>query len=337
MSNALGLRRFWRAFTGPREAVILAYHRVASLESDPWSLAVSPAHFDEQLELLRKTCRVLSLAECLRLAGDNRLPRRAVAVTFDDGYADNYYNALPELERHDIPATVFVLNGAVGRADELWWDELERILLHSGSLPSRLRIAIDGELYERALDDAFVQQGDWRAWDPPLSARHAIYQDLHSRLQRSLPEVCSAAVAQLKLWAGLAAEPARPSHRLLSARDLTLLANHPLITIGAHTRSHPALSRLKREDQIAEIAAAKPELEDLAGRAVRHFSYPYGRKEHYSDEVVQIVRDAGFACACCFDSGRVGTATDPYRLPRCGVSDWDGGEFEKQLWRWFRN
>src|SRR5262249_43149366 len=105
---------------------ILLYHRVTRLDRDPQLLAVSPEHFAEHLDVLRRKANVVPLN---KFRGEPRLPSRAIAITFDDGYADNFVEAKPILERKEVPATVFVVSGFLGSAREFWWDELDRILL----------------------------------------------------------------------------------------------------------------------------------------------------------------------------------------------------------------
>ena len=109
-----------------RSAVVLMYHRVADISFDPWRLAVSPAYFAEQMEVLHEHFDPVPLAE---LSTDPRsAPRsRSVAVTFDDGYRDGLDDGTPVLERYGIPATVFVTSGYVGSSRDFGWDELERI------------------------------------------------------------------------------------------------------------------------------------------------------------------------------------------------------------------
>src|SRR5262245_8379646 len=92
---------------------ILLYHRVTEVMNDPWILCVKPKKFSEHLEHLRKYYRPISLRTMLQMLKKNRLPRHAVVITFDDGYADNYLNARPILEKYDIPATFFVISGYV--------------------------------------------------------------------------------------------------------------------------------------------------------------------------------------------------------------------------------
>src|SRR5215510_103661 len=106
-------------------AVILLYHRVTELSSDPQLLCVSRQHFAEHLEILRK----YGFPIALKHVDQTRRGRPGVILTFDDGYADNLNNAKPLLERYDVPATVFVTTGYVGSRREFWKDYLERIFL----------------------------------------------------------------------------------------------------------------------------------------------------------------------------------------------------------------
>lgn len=101
-------------------ALILGYHRVWAAADDPHDLCVSPAHFAAQMAILRREAHPLSLSELVSRWRAGRLPPRAVAVTFDDGYLDTLTTALPVLARESVPATVFVMTGCLGAAP--WWD-----------------------------------------------------------------------------------------------------------------------------------------------------------------------------------------------------------------------
>src|SRR5205814_7651707 len=123
----------------PALGLVLLYHRIVELRSEPWNLSVAPRRFEEQMEALRAVASPVALARIVRALGGGEIPDRAVAITFDDGYADNQAAALPVLERHGVPATVFVTTGFVGQPLEMWWDQLERILLLPGTLPRSVR------------------------------------------------------------------------------------------------------------------------------------------------------------------------------------------------------
>src|ERR1051326_2045987 len=147
-----------RRFT--HEALILLYHRVVELSSDPYLLGVRPQRFAEHLEILRKHGRPMQLHQLAQALRDGNLPRRALVVTFDDGYADNLYTAKPLLERFEVPATIFVTTGYIGRDREFWWDELERLLLQPGILPETLRLNIGAGVCEWKLGDTVCYSED---------------------------------------------------------------------------------------------------------------------------------------------------------------------------------
>src|SRR5687767_6461620 len=94
---------------------VLAYHSIGSPLIDPWDLSVAPGHFDQQLGVLTSCGRIERLQDALDLSPAARAVRRrpVFALTFDDGYVDNLRTALPILERHDAPATVFIATGLI--------------------------------------------------------------------------------------------------------------------------------------------------------------------------------------------------------------------------------
>jgi peptidoglycan/xylan/chitin deacetylase (PgdA/CDA1 family) len=245
-----------------------------------------------------------------------------VVVTFDDGYADNLWNAKPILEKYDLPATVFVTSGHIGSDREFWWDELDRLLLQGGTLPERLRLSLNGTSYEWEFGE-LAHAGMPQHQTPP-------YRSLH-QLLRPLPEAERRPVLdELLAWAG--AEPVgRSTYRALSPDELFRLAEGNLVEVGAHTVSHPVLSALPATAQLAEVQESKARLEEILGRPVISFAYPYGTRSDYTSETVAVVREAGFACACSNFSGVVRRRTDRFQLPRVIVRDWDGTEFARRL------
>jgi glycosyltransferase involved in cell wall biosynthesis/peptidoglycan/xylan/chitin deacetylase (PgdA/CDA1 family) len=321
-----------------RKSLILMYHRVAEVSTDPWSLCVTPQHFAEHLEILKKHFRPIQLQQLIKALLNGKVPRRSVVVTFDDGYADNLHNARPLLECHNVPATVFLSTGYIGQGREFWWDELDRLLLQPGKLPETLRLCINGSYHQWSLgesahydEDAFWRHRSWRALEDPPGSRHLIYRSLWQLLQ-PLPESERRKILnELLAWASAKPE-GRPAYRILTQQEVVALVRGGLVEVGAHTVTHPVLSTLPTALQRDEIQQSKTSLEKILGRPITSFAYPYG---DYTAETVPNVREAGFACACSTLPGVVEQDTERFQLPRVQIEDWDGQEFSRKLSLWF--
>ena len=318
-------------------AIILCYHRVNSLPADPNLLSVTPAHFLEHLNVLRRYYHPLSLSNLIHRHKFNVWPAKSVVITFDDGYADNATCARPLLEAADIPATVFVTAGPIGNTKGLlWWDELGKLLLSTSSLPAQLSVRINGQ--ECCLT--------FRKDDPPdpkrpvnleseSGSRQHAYQELKSLLRVLPTDAREKIISDLYLWAGNNMSDSRPDYRTMNAEELRSLACDGLIEVGAHTMTHPVLSALPLEAQRDEILESKRALENILEQPVNSFAYPYGARRDYTSETASLVKEAGFRCACSCFSGRIILTSDPYQLPRYCVPDCNGDGFAQHLRRWF--
>jgi peptidoglycan/xylan/chitin deacetylase (PgdA/CDA1 family) len=327
--------RLRRRLRGRAVGLILCYHRVAQDRPDPWELCVSPQHFAEHLEVISAVGRPVPLPELTADAKEHDRP--LVAVTFDDGYADNLHAAKPLLEAADVPATVFVVSGAVGQAREFWWDELERALLGASATPPTLQVQVDGETTTWRLDETrFTDEdheryADWTAThrtDP--HPRHRVFREAHRTLGLAEAHEREAAISRLldDRDAG-----SRESRRPLTEEELLQLADGSLVEIGAHTVTHPILSSLPESEQRWEVARAKVELEAVLDRPVQTFSYPHGYR-HYTPTTVEAVREAGYDLACSTTRELVYARSDPFELPRYCLDDCGGDELARDLDRW---
>jgi peptidoglycan/xylan/chitin deacetylase (PgdA/CDA1 family) len=317
------------------KAVILMYHRVAEREVDPWYLCVTPEHFAMHLEIIRKQARPLSLKQLAQAHQESRIPDRAVVITFDDGYVDNLHNAKPLLERYDIPATVFLTGGLDVPTREFWWDELYRALVRPGTLPSSLTLGTDKVRRWELAGAAVYTNEDYQrdcTHDGKFSERVNFYYSVWEWLRPLPREERRRMLDEIVAWAGARLE-VPTVHRFLEPEEIGALAEGKLVEIGAHTLSHELLPAHTAAFQRAEIEQNKLYLEDLLAQPITSFSYPFGE---YSPETVSLVREAGFISACSVIRDIVWRKSDRFLLPRFGVNDWRGEEFERQLLRWFR-
>jgi peptidoglycan/xylan/chitin deacetylase (PgdA/CDA1 family) len=304
-----------------RGALVLGYHRVAEAAEDPFSMCVTPQHFAEQLEVLRRFTDPISLRDLAENLSAGNLPRRAVVLTLDDGYADALYQAAPLLEKYQVPATVFIATGYLGKT--FWWDRLERILLSPESLPDRLSLPINGGVLK------------WRAGrenDRNANSRHHLLRSVYRQFLLLSAEKRDQMLQQLAAWSGFQAD-ADHDCRVLSGEELIELSDSRLIDIGAHSVTHPFLANLNLTAQQKEIYESKIHLETLLRRPVTTFSYPNGS---FSRATRVLVRDCGFRCACTSHNDIARKGSDLLQLPRFWVANRDGEVFSRWLNWWLK-
>ena len=295
--------------------IVLLYHRVAASREDRKALTVSPQHFAEQLAVLGTRRTLMDLEEIV--AGE--APRSAVAITFDDGYADALHAALPALEAAGVPATVFVSTGHVGSGKAFWWDSVARLLRSAPADAGPLELVVGGEK---------------RVWP----ARNPAERELASRciaawLHAQQPEVIDAALQAIANWARMRdpfAPP--PEDRPMTVDELRRLAASPRITVGSHCVNHPCLAALPPERRASDLVTARDVLCEWLGSPPDGLAYPYGVPGVDVDGATRdAARAAGYAYAVVNASGAVSRRTDPMALPRAAVPDVGADAFDAWL------
>lgn len=342
--DILGISKFHRA-KQPRErkftnnAIVLMYHRIGEPGLDPWSLCVTPKHFQQHLEILQNHTHPMGLRQLTQSHTDGSIPQRAVAITFDDGYADNLYNAKPLLESYSTPATVFVTTCHINSQREFWWDELEHLLLRPGNLPEKLTLVIEGNTHTWKLgaaanysEEQYQKDCDSKSWETQAGSRLCFYYSIWQTL-RFLPyTVQNKALETIKAWTGNQRE-LRSTHRSLSSQELRVLGKSQLVEIGSHTVTHSLLSTQSQNSQLKEIQQSKTYLEKLLNYPVTSFAYPYG---NYIPQTISLMQQAGLERACTTNEGMVWKYSDCFQLPRFHVHNWNGEEFVEQLSKWLK-
>jgi len=278
---------------------------------------VSPEHFEQQLAALCRVADVVPLSALDWRLRAGRNGRPAVALTFDDGYADNLHVALPLLERYGLPATVFLATGWIDRPDPFWWDRLSEVVLSIQRLPSEVRLLVgDEELIwhrNRAGDDG--------------RERDQLNLAVWSRLVAASDEKRAVALSQLQGYADCETRM-DPATRPMTADEVRSLASSPLIEIGAHTMSHCSLHDLQPDEQFEEILGSRRQCRELTGEFPSSFAYPFGSLDAGTPE---LVRSAGFERACSTENDIVWDGGDKMLLPRVWVRDYSIREFSARF------
>ena len=305
------LQRFARwSRSRPRDrALILGYHRIAECSDDPYGLCVSPDVFRRHLEDLVRIAKPVPLTHLIENLAQGRVERGAVALTFDDAYAETLDPASKILAEYGVPATAFITTSLLGR--ETWWDRLHRMVATPDTLPDRLHLVQDGFEVEWNRPAA----GVLRDAGQPVERTDLLLQ-LYRGLLRLPEDERDDALETIRTWTGVAGET--PLSRILSGSELVDLAASPLVEIGSHTVTHPRMADLPVEEQRQEAEASRTVLRELLQRDVRLLSYPNGSCSRDSERVV---REAGYIGACASHNDVVLAGSNPYRLPRFWPSD----------------
>jgi peptidoglycan/xylan/chitin deacetylase (PgdA/CDA1 family) len=309
LANAAGLLALWRWWHRDR-VIILMVHGVMD-ESTPhrWRPLrpqLSPARLDECLGILERHYTFVTLGEAVdMLAGRRRARPYSIVLTFDDGYRNQLTHALPVLQRHGVPATIFVSTGHVRSRQPFWFDRLDYALQQApvdgrevvaGGETMRLSAADRGELAEsyarlrRAAKDA---ERDDREMCRELDALAAA---LEAQSGRAL-----ASIVDDDPWTAV-----------LSI-DEVRRAGGGLVTFDSHGVDHLRLHRLDRGAVLAQLRDSRRDLEAWTGRPCRHLCYPDGAS---SAEAAAIARDCGYVAAVTTRRGLNRVGADPMQLRR---------------------
>ena len=285
---ALGLigrsKLAWAAkpFLGGSGAVLMFHHcgpRAPQYFGGNDHLTISPQFLQRLLEEFRTECiDIVSLDEAIGRMANGNSQKPYVALTFDDGYRDNIETAYPILQHFRVPFTVFVCSGFVDRQAPIWWLSTERIIQANDSVT----FEVDGKL--RTLNAG-------NKWQKRVAFRTVVEEI------KSLPH--DASMRKFEDFAERHNHDPRAlvDHEMSTWDMLRKLNSDPLVTIGAHTISHPFLSKLSREDALHEIKCGAERIEHMLGSKPEYFAYPYGFAGTMGEREVDLVKEAGLKAA----------------------------------------
>jgi peptidoglycan/xylan/chitin deacetylase (PgdA/CDA1 family) len=287
--NKLGTsRRFCRRFQ------ILGYHKV-SPERHPLFAPVEPAVFDMQMKFLSRHYVVMDLEELVERSQTGDVPERAVSITFDDGYADNYHFAFPILKKYRLTATIFVATGAIDNAEVLWHDRI-----------------FDAFRFARRKR---AQTG--RADVRELTLEH--YSELQHSLTVTLRRAKELYGEERTRFVADVEQALDPSHSsppsMLTWNQIREMHNAG-IRFGSHTVTHPILSRLPKGHLARELYDSKQELFERLRVPIRTFAYPNGAVSDYNEQVKHALKECGYRLAVTTLRGFNSVFGDPYELKR---------------------
>ncbi|KYK27621.1 hypothetical protein AYK20_02520 [Thermoplasmatales archaeon SG8-52-1] len=276
---------------------ILCYHRVGNTK-DRWAIDTTDIiDFEKEMRYLSKTHKILSLEEMARIIkGNKNLPKRGVVVTFDDGYKDNYTNAFPILKKYNIPATIFLTTGNIDNGKLFWWDKLEYIL-------SNTKI--------KSFD-----LGEFGSIFPPSNKNKLKTLDEITIRFTKIPEDKKNDLIDKLVKNSDVDFPKNLGKDIIMSWDEVKQMDEGGINFGAHTVTHPILTKIPLNQAKKEIINSKRDIEKRLNKPVNIFSYPNGHADDYNQDIKTILKENGFICATTIIPKMVNNNSDLFELGR---------------------
>lgn len=279
-----GLATLCAPFTGGM-GTIFTLHRVIPRRRDTdfqpnRHLAVTPEFLDSVIARVRRHgYDIVTLTEAVHRLKTGASERPFCSFTLDDGYRDNIEHALPVFRKHDVPFTVFVCTDVIDGTAILWWEILEAVLAST----DKVEFDTGKDVLNISVPDALAKC------------------DASRTIEKHLLAFPSEAEARARVTA--LAEQYGVDYKALCRglgatwEDLKRAVKDPLFHVGAHTVSHPFLSRLSEKEVRAEVSRGRTRLEAELDVYIEHFAYPYGFKEACAKREFDIVSTMGFKSA----------------------------------------
>lgn len=306
VKNVLGAMLYWSGFVFLYRIIkknqkpncrILCYHSINTLPTDFFTMAdrltVLPKMFRKQLQYLKKHFAIFSETELIGfLNSSNEIKKNAVLITLDDGYQDNFEKAMPLLKKFRAPAIVYLSGREDNLSDFSWWHDLA--------------LVVDKEVQTNHSDQKINPQNEY--WNHHQSLEAISSEDRVRKLDEKIKEFNKS-------------ELDKRLHFLTTENIQRMMEQD--IAFGGHTVNHVDLGQVDSATARTEIVESLKLVADQTDRNVVGFAYPFGKKENYTDDVIDILRESKLKYAVTTDWGFNDQNSDPFRLKRIVIDGTD--------------
>ena len=289
--------------------IILLYHGVTKHLSEGIE-NISGKHiksdlFFEQMKILKANCHLLSMDDVLsHITQKKPFPENATAVTFDDGFENNYTVARPILEEHEIPATFYLTTGMISNSKLFWVDQLEGSLNHTIKKSINIQLGPNLKKYELS----------------SLSSKSSALKDIKlyckgiSSTEKT--RIVSQVIEETEVIPNI---DMSPNYRMMNWEMIKEMNQSKLFTFGGHNVEHEILSALPTEKMEWQIKSSIETIEDNLHTNVIHYAYPEGQENHFNNKVIEILKFNGIMCCPSAINGVNTIKDDLFKLKRVMV------------------
>jgi len=304
----IGAMSLCRRLIETKTVGILRYHAIVNPEDCYYAspgICISPEQFDNQIRFLSKKYNVISLDTVAACITDQRpFPPKAIVLTFDDGYRDNYL-AYQILKKYDVTGTFYIVTECIGNKNALWLFEV--IYRINTTNKATLNIVLpDIEIRFSLASPHEKTQAIRKTTEAIKSNTLEIRENIMCQLRDQLDDISDFEDNSSSVM--LSWEQVKEMH-----------ANG--MTIGGHTMTHLNLPNAAFEDAVTEISGCKETIEQQTGSEARHFSYPNGGNyDYYNDAIIKAVKDAGYMTSTTSKNGATSMQNNLLELKRIRVT-----------------
>ena len=299
--------------------LIFYYHRVRDNDAaDNVGLSISVDNFNNQIKYFARYCNVVSLDFMVKKIREGKsLSPNDVAITFDDGYNDNYANAYPVLKKYNVPATIFLTTGYIGTNRLLWWDKLIFILSHIKQEEVQ-NIPLKDEILPKSIKHKIcecVKNFNGKEISLLINELKSIGRSKREWILKYLEDNYGDKT-------GLRFIP----RTFLSWDEIKEMANNG-ISFGSHTHTHSILTEISHEEIRKELTISKQIIEEGISKQISAFAYPDGC---LNEEIRNIVKQSGYGFAVQTFRNNENNKIDLFSIPRKMIKEGHSrGIFEK--------
>jgi peptidoglycan/xylan/chitin deacetylase (PgdA/CDA1 family) len=300
-------------FLGRHNAKILLYHSVNNNKNEfiqGLNLTISSTTFKKHLRYLQRHYQIMPLKNLVHCLNEKYVPKRAIVITFDDGFADNYRYAYPLLKRDNIPATIFLCTDCIGKKGSIWIQDLNYLINTCGATEVFNKIQNVNGFNKKCQilvgrnqnNDVAKNMIDAFAYSVQKETRDNIIENLYAELNLKKKQLYS------------------NNQVFLNWRQVSEMHRNG-ISFGNHGASHTPLSAMSIEEEKNEIENSHNIIQKNLKQNFLPFAYPFGTEKAYNAETKKIVKRANHDCILTARQTKNVKGTSPFDLGRINISE----------------
>ncbi|HMY43715.1 MAG TPA: polysaccharide deacetylase family protein [Chitinophagales bacterium] len=297
-----GFVKFFGSFSDKKRLIVMYHGVVKQLDFDLSVNHTNVVDFEEQIDYFSRNFKIVPLQEIFNSYDGEDSQIKQIAITFDDGYENNYINAFPILRKYNAPATIFVVTKSLENPEYILWYDLFDIIKQKMGIEffrnnSHLLPSEKSKLIDNAVE--------WNTFRKAMKKLNV--EEKEMILQRSNPKVSE-----------LLAKANTEYKNLLNINQMNEMIASGLIEIGSHTHQHPNLDEINIEVAKDEIIYSKKLLEQKLNYKIKSFAFPDGA---YNEQIKHICINAGYKNLLAVDYKMTSDLDDKYILQRFCISN----------------